>query len=224
MARSVPLSTLITRVRRRADIESATARFPDAEITDNLNESITELYDIIRMSWGDGYFRSSYVFTTSTAVDTYALPSDFLDLVSVDVQVSASDVVSARRFMESERNAAKSPLVGWLYGQPVFYQLQGNNIKFIPQPSAAYLVTINYVPTPTKLVGSSDTIDGVAGWEEYAVLDAAIKCLIKDESFEHIAILENRKAVIKGRIDALAPQRDGQPERVQDVVGWGVEL
>jgi hypothetical protein len=81
------------------------------------------------------------------------------------------------------------------------------------------LVQLNYVPVATVLVGDADTFDGVSGWEEYVVLDAAIKSLIKDDGFEKVGVLEGRKAAIAQRIAGLALERDsGQGGHVSDVL------
>lgn len=225
MARTVTLTTLLTRVRQRADLESQTRRTTDAEITDHINEGIAELYDVVRGAFGQDYFRAASTFATTNGADTYALPADFLSLLSVDVALSNSISLTARPYMENERNAFKAFPTGWLYGQPIWYRLYAANIKFIPTPNGAYSVTLNYCPTPPKLSAPSDTFDGINGWEEYAVLDAAIKCCIKDEDVDMIGILDSRKERMKQRILDYAPERDaGQPERVHDVYranGWG---
>jgi len=241
MARSVTLSTMITRVRQRTDDESSAARYTDQEITDNLNEGIADLVDVVRGVFGQDYFRSASTFTTVNGTAVYALPADFLSLLSVDIVVNGTMTLSARPYMESERNAYKFFPGGWIYNQPIFYRLTASNITFIPTPPGAYSITLNYQPVSAYLnatfdvngaltSGGNGTIDGIGGWEEYAVLDAAIKILIKDKETGMIPVLEGRKAEMKDRVQAMAPQRDaGQNERVQDIYrynvvgGWGGE-
>lgn len=224
MSRAVSLSTLITRVRRRADIESAADRFSDAEITDNLNESITELYDVLLSAYGQDYYRAASPTTLIPTQSIYSLPSNFLSLISVDLYYGTPSnyVFSLRPFMESERNEYRWA-AGLAISTPAYYRLRAANIELIPIPTSAMTLQINYVPTPTLLVNPGDTFDGINGWEEYAVLDAAIKCCIKDEATDVAASLEARKAVIAQRIKERATERDaGQPERIQDVTGMNV--
>jgi hypothetical protein len=221
VARGVSLSTLQTRVLQRANLEGALTFITTSELTDHINESLAELYDLIRGVFGQDYYRSSFAITTVNGTSAYALPADFLALISVDVQVSGGPqniTLTAKPYMENERNLYKFLPATWTFGQPIYYRLQATNINFIPTPPGGWTVTLNYVPTPTKLANPGDTFDGVAGWEEYAVLDAAIKCLLKDGDLEMVAQLEQRKMAIRVRIEALAPERDaGQPERVHDV-------
>lgn len=219
MSRSVSLTNLITRVRQRADIESDLLRFTDAEITTNLNESIAELYDIILSAYGQDYFRSTYAITLVAGQSVYSLPVSFLSLISVDIFFGTTTnwVQTVAPYMENERNWYKFA-AGLTMASPSYYRLQGANIAFIPVPNGTYTASINYIPTSPLLVVGSDTFDGINGWEEFAVLDAAIKCLLKDEEFATITVLEQRKSAIAQRIRDRATERDaGQPDRVHDV-------
>lgn len=228
MARGVRLDTLRLRVQRAADIEGASARFPNAELLDYINESLAELYDLIRAAYGQDYYRKPYSIATTGGTASYALPSDFLDLISVDIALGGNLVLTAKPYMENERNAFKFwPIGAGVIGGPVYYRLTGaqgtggtttTSITFMPLN--AYNVTVNYVPTPTLLAADSDTFDGVAGWEQYAVLDAAIKCATKDQQWDLAQALGAQKADMRARIEKMAAERDaGGADRVQDVAG-----
>lgn len=59
------------------------------------------------------------------------------------------------------------------------------------------------------------TFDGISGWEEYVVIDAAIKALIKEESDIQGLVLQ--KEAMLQRINEVAESRDaGIPSRVTD--------
>lgn len=232
--RGVALSTLRTRVSRAADIEGATARFPVAELNDYINESLVELYDCIRSTYGEDYYRKVYTFATGNApagggsVSTYPLPPDFLAIISVDVPLGGNLVLTARPYMENERNLFKFfPFGAWTMNQPIWYRLTGapsssgssaQTISFIPSPTGAYNVNVNYVPTPTILNADTDTFDGVAGWEQYAVLDAAMKCALKDQDYDLLNALSGQKNAMLQRIMTMAGEHNGgAAERVIDV-------
>jgi hypothetical protein len=72
----------------------------------------------------------------------------------------------------------------------------------------------------------STMIDGISGWEEYVIIDAAIKANIKNE--EDTAPLERQKTLMKMRIESMAEGRDaGQAQHVSDaraVNGFGYGL
>lgn len=63
----------------------------------------------------------------------------------------------------------------------------------------------------------STTIDGISGWEEYVIIDAAIKAKIKQE--EDVSELRVQKAEMKVRIEGLSEGRDaGQAHHVSDAL------
>lgn len=73
----------------------------------------------------------------------------------------------------------------------------------------------------------STTIDGISGWEEYVIIDAAIKSAIKNE-FDTVNDLRIQKAEMKQRIMDMAEGRDaGQAHHVSDALtvnGFGYGL
>jgi hypothetical protein len=114
-------------------------------------------------------------------------------------------------YQEEQRNMFKLlPFVGWSFGavQSVWYQIQGTNINFLPTPTAGYNVTVNYVPTAPILSAPYDTLNSVNGWEEYVVLDAAMKCLIKTGNTEMLAALQPYLAREQMRIEQAAALQD----------------
>lgn len=87
--------------------------------------------------------------------------------------------------------------------------------------------------SPSSIISfwnDSQSLDGIAGWEEYIVIDAAIKAQIKQEGpFEPLAL---QKQAMMQRIEAMANGRDvGQAQHVSDALstnsfgsngsGWG---
>jgi hypothetical protein len=67
-----------------------------------------------------------------------------------------------------------------------------------------------------SITGESTTADGVSGWLEYVVTDAAIKALQKEES--DTTTLQFQKAALIKRIESAAENRDaGSPATIADV-------
>lgn len=72
--------------------------------------------------------------------------------------------------------------------------------------------------SPVLLFAYDDTvtIDGISGWEEYAIVDAAIKGKIKEET--ETADLMSQKKQMYDRLTTMASDRDiGMPSTVTDV-------
>lgn len=218
MARTFTLPGLRTQVRQRADMQSTAAQgfVTDSELNTYINQSWAELYELITTNEGQEYFMNQAGIVTGGNVDTYDLPTDFWRIKGVDMVLSASQSVTIQPFMFIERNLYKAAYAGgWTAGYDMRYRIVGGaRIKFIPTPLENINVTIWYVPNPPVL-GETDSVDGYAGWEEYIVVDAAIKCLQKEES--DVSILMARKQELAQRIMAASPFRDaGASERVTD--------
>ena len=70
--------------------------------------------------------------------------------------------------------------------------------------------------TPPVVVEPNTVADGISGWLEYVITDAAIKMLQKEES--DTSVLQFQKAALIKRIEAAAENRDaGNPATVADV-------
>ena len=100
-----------------------------------------------------------------------------------------------------------------------FTFLERNSFGLVnsPVPMAGQTLRLWYVPTLTALSADGNvTVDILNGWEEYIVIDAAMKALAKEES--DVSVFAMRKQAIADRIDAEAENRDaGMPARINDV-------
>ena len=225
--RSVSLSSLRTQARQRADAESSDtsqAFVPDTELNGYINNSIAELYDLMIEANGDEYFAVSSSFATLSGDDTYPLPSDFYRLSGVDAAVGGFRY-TLHLFPFGERNRFSNLTApGWYRGARLFYRLRNADIVFVPIPDAAYQITLWYIPNPPILVADGDSFDFQGGWEEYVIIDAAIKMQVKEES--DTSVLQLGKQQLIARIRGAAPKRDdGSPQLVTDVFsrdgeGW----
>ena len=78
-----------------------------------------------------------------------------------------------------------------------------------------------YIPRCPELVADDDEFNGISGWEEYVIVDVAIKMLQKEES--DTSVLAAQKANLKKRIEQMSSDRDtGIAETITDVrsSGW----
>jgi len=103
---------------------------------------------------------------------------------------------------------------------------EGTTIIDIPTPGTLTLsqnLTAPVVNQVCQMFSYTQTMDWVNGWEEYIIVDAAIKILGKEES--DATVMGGRKAALLGRIQSIAENRDqGAPGKTVDVQGnylWG---
>lgn len=145
------------------------------------------------------------------------VPANFFKLLGIDATIGGLPVSLDR--LDWSRRAYYSPTsVAWSLGQPLAYDFEargdGGWLTFYPAPTTSNAITVWYVPHATVLVSDTDTFDGINGWEHYAVLDACIAMLDKEES-SSVALREERKHV-EELIDELAGTRD-------EGMAWRVE-
>jgi hypothetical protein len=218
-------SALVTRVRQRADMES-NLFVSDIEVQTYINAGIAELHDILIQTYGQDYYINSTTFTTSANVDSYNISTnigtDFYKLRGVDAQLNGQNYFTLRPFNFNERNLYQSWGSWSLLGLTnVRYRMVGGNLVFTPIPSTNTSVRVWYIPTAQKFdsttpATSTTTFDDINGYAEYVVLDAAIKCLQKEES--DVQGLMYDKQQMKRRIEEAANNRDaGSPLTVSDI-------
>lgn len=224
--RTTTLANLRAEVRQRADIEND-PHITDAEVNRFVNQSGAALHAMC-VDYDEGYFLTSNTITTISGTDAYVLSNtaevgfpNFYKLLHVEVQINGIWRVLDR--WTFERRTLYLNATSWGAQQvPLSYRLSFDNstklprLTFSPIPDGAYTVTVYYVPAFPDMTGDTDVFDGADGWEEWVVLDAAIKCLLKEES-DTSALVYERDQVWK-RIQAQMANRDlDHPSKVRDV-------
>jgi hypothetical protein len=230
------LGEIRTRAQQRADrLGSDFVTLP--EWNSMINQSLFELYDLLIETYEDYYLESPAQFVTNGTDQQYPLPDGvttytnsytgatfvpkpFYKLRGVDLaaQTSPTGWVTLAKYVPLDRNKYFYPnSQSTIYG--VFnmqYRLLGQNITFIPLPSGAQYIRLWYFPRMEMLLSDSDiTTQGISGWIEYVIVDAAIKALTKEEA--DTTKLERDKAALKMRIESGAKNRDaGRPDTIQD--------
>lgn len=213
MANTVTLAQLKTRARQHADMENSTF-ITEPELLDYINGSYAELYDIVV-----GKFEDYYVVDTPftiTSGNTEPLPSDFYKLRGLDYKIDANNFIALDKFNFRKRNILNRSTAYSGLNKYLQYRIIGSNIVIEPEDNAAGEYKIWYTPVVTKLVNDGDLVDGINGYEDYIVIDVAIKMLSKEES--STTHLERQKEALLNRIEVAAQNRDyDQPESITDV-------
>lgn len=219
MSATVTLAELVASVRRRADMRGST-RYSDAELGLEINRSAKLLYGKVSSAWGERYKFTQTDLTTTADQAYVALPSDFLKLVKVGwVESSGSSPI--RLDPMSLEDEWQPDATNWDWNSSVpRYEIRNEQLWLAPTPTAAYTLRCQYVPVLPTIVdgGSPVTFDGVTGWEEWVVLDVAIRLLVEEES--DAAALAQLQARTWKDIEDQAPRRDvGNPHTIQRVRG-----
>ena len=202
------LAELRTQAKQRADmVNSDFVTTP--EWNTYLSSAYMELYDLLVGAYGNDYYATfGNTQTTDGTTTRYALPADFYKLLGVD-QMIAGRWSNVQPFSVTDRNRTSA-----YAGQPA---------------PAGVQYRLIYIPRPAALALDADTVDGVAGWEDYVVVRAAAKALAKEES--DVSVLASELQLLTKRIEAMAENRDaGNPPCGTDAMaangmgpglGWG---
>jgi hypothetical protein len=197
----------LLQLRNRAKQESDNVNssfLTDAEWDSLLVSSYQELYGLVVQTYGNNYYTQSpsggFTVTTDGINQFFALPTDFFKMLGVDLLIGGTNnYVSLKPFSFSDRNQLNVGANGGV-------------------PMAGQTVRLYYVPLPTLPTVDASTIEGVNGWEEYIIVDAAMKALAKEES--DVSVMALRKQALIQRLEAEAENRDaGSPATVADVIG-----
>lgn len=221
--------------RQRAD--RVNSQFvTDPEVNTYINQSLFELYDILTTVYEDYNVYGPILFQTDGSTYQYPLPNGIATfqsqtgspitppplykLLGVDCGVALNNNawVTLHKFDFLERNRYVFPNITSTF-LGVFnlrYRLVGNTLMFIPTPSAGQYLRLWYVPRLTELLKDNDLCDGISGWTEYLIVDAAIKILQKEES--DVSVLQVQKQALLDRIQSSSMNRDaGQPDTITDI-------
>jgi hypothetical protein len=181
----------------------------DTELNDFINASAAELYDIL-VDADEDYSTLTQVFTLSGSNNSEPLPDDFYKLRGVD-RVFGERLVPLRRMSFNDRGYRR-----YAYVNQVRYLIMKDAIQIYPKESASGIYQIWYIPQYVPMVNDPDTFESIQGFDEYIVIDAAIKCKEKEES--DTRGLKDEKEAIRIRVARMSQERDyGEPRPIEDV-------
>jgi hypothetical protein len=209
-----------------------------AEWRNYINQSMFELYDLLITTFEDYYLAPPIQFVADGVTYQYPLPNGsntflmantpsitvtpppFYKLMGVDLALNnaTNAYVTINKFNFIDRNRFVYPnTASTLYG--VFnlqYRVLGNQIEFIPTPTAGQSIRMWYIPRlPELLLDTDITSTGISGWNEYIIVKAAYYALTKEESDTSSLVMQ--LSALNDRIIATAANRDtGQPDTISD--------
>ena len=206
---TLTLANLITGVRRRADMVGSTF-VSDVEVVDYINVAMAEIHDILVTKFEDYYVTSTTYELPGTG--SFDLPSTFYKALGVDFDVGGINY-RLKPYHFQERAMYNSPGIVSSLVTNTLYHIQGSKIKFIPSPTVSGTATLHFVPEPTyfSATATDEEIVAVApqvakGYEEYVIIDAAIKCLQKEESDVQVLLVQKQQQL--QRLEQVSGKRD----------------
>lgn len=214
---SITLAELRTAVRRMADMETSSF-VSDDEVNDYVNRAAARWHTRLSTKYED-WFTTYTVFTLTAASNIYTLPADFLKmrrLQMVDGGTASGWRKVSRASVEDMERVGGAWARAWSSAYRAYLILQ-NGLWLLPEDDASGSYRMWYLPRFVKMVYDTDAIGDWQDWYELVIVDAAIKCLNKEES-DTSHLVQEREA-IEARINSAAGRDAGEPPRVADVMG-----
>lgn len=213
MARTITVSDLMAKIRRRTD--EVDSRFiTDTELIDYIDSAYVVMYDILVQKFKD-YKIDFATFTTSASTNIYNLPANFYKFRGLDT----SNGLTVNSFNFEERAMfTNSMYVNDGYETNLRYCILGETLLLLPTPQGSESLTLWYVPAPARITSEDQIIDGHAGYEEIVINLASIFVAIRDKTDP--TPFENLLKFHLKRVDDAATQRDAaSPGTVIDARG-----
>lgn len=203
------LLQLRTRVRQRTDNEGPSEFVTDTELNQLINSAYQELYALLAR---ESLHRSESVSTiTATGADDYAVPTGLLGIIGV-YRTYDLDKVPLERFPDKFRPGGRT-------GDALMYRVSGTRLVLYPKPSSGTYDVV-YIPTCPVLTVDADSVEGVVGWEEFIVIDAAINVLAKEESNTQMLEIKRMQIIDRIRADAQMREFTETPRLLNVREGW----
>jgi hypothetical protein len=207
------LADLKTIARRKSNMENSTFIASD-ELTNYINESYAELYDLLVSRFED-YFSKTATLVVPNGSSEVTLPVDVYKVRGVDFIRGPNDFETVRRWTFEDRNKIDSVARSLHGASDRLYRIMGQKMVIQPLQYGAGNYQLWYIPRFTPLASDADEILDVMDFDDYITVDAAIKMMAKEESDTQVLMLQ--KAQLKERVEEMAANRDTMPERITDV-------
>ena len=174
---AVLVSELITRIKQRTNNEYTSGEFvSESELIQLIRTKHEELYGYL-VRYGIHQLEDTQTITANGAA-TYSLDSDFYSVLGVYR-------ADGDRRLPLKRHDHYTMPVTTSTGDAVSYRIMNGAVQFYPVPTSG-TYSVVYIPKAEATDGSAvaattDSIEGVNGWEEYIVIACSIAVKQKEE-------------------------------------------
>ncbi len=183
------LTDLRAGVADAADVNIAASgvRHTNALIDARINRAVTRWARMLAECGDDTYMLSATVNTaTGTPANQYiSVGATFMMVRGLTIYNGSRYITmhpadfAARQEYAEEQDTTGLPLY-YKLGPSFFPFLSANSIRIFPYADAVYPITVTYIPPPPVLATGTDTVEVVAGGDEWIMNDAAMATLRTD--------------------------------------------
>ncbi len=186
-----------------------------SEVQNYLEQAFQELYGIACAEWEDLLVSVQDTFLTAGQSSlNFGGLSAMKKLRGIRIKSDNFLVpVSLREVQNMDRDARTGrPVAYWLYGDQV-NSTGFLTIEVLPAADTAYTLTLYYQPALQMVDITAGAMPMLAGWDEYLVVTAAIKCKDKEESSVSVLMTEKQMLLANLR-SSWTPVNVSEAQRV----------
>lgn len=220
MALTRTASQLETSARNRADQVGSSFR-QQSTIFEYLSASCRDLASML--SRIDDYYWATSTVTTTASASTTAAPTGAWKLFAL--RVTIGDKRDRIPIASVDDLDMETSALGWSSERWPAYRWRGDSLIWTPTPLAVHTVTVDYLPHAifkngagtaiSQLTATTDTFDGIFGWEDWVVLHTAIK--LKSDAEKDTSALRAELADREASLVLAAQERASEDvERIRD--------
>lgn len=200
MPRTYLVSEIIQQARERADQVGSTF-VTNTEAIGYVDKSYAKLYGMLLQADPDFFQTCYHEWVSDGARTLYDVPADFGYGQGVDYDANG-EWRALVEFNVTERNQFQRTRFA---RQARGFRIHGCKIELGPLPPAGQRYRLAYVAQPPKITVDTVKLDGIAGYEDWVVLDVAIKMGMKEN--DDVRPLQLERGMEEKRIEELADNR-----------------
>ena len=214
MSRTETVANVEARIRELGELREVYVS--PAAMLFEINASYAELHDKLAAANND-LFESIRLYDVVSGTDEYLLPLDFYKCTGVDTKRNDGTWCTLESYERPERNfdnTYKSLSREWSR-----YRCRGNKLILVPAPTWSQTegMKLLYIPSAKRMTVTTDTLDGINGWEDWIVYDCLIKFIGGKEDGD-ARVWQASLERLNARIVTMAKSRDrAEPGRIRDV-------
>lgn len=210
MGKSITLATLRSDIRFEFDIDPASSRITDAQLTRLINRQRDALMLYI-LDCSAHYMDAVSTLDTIAGVEFVSLPERFHALTSLRLRLDDDCSVVLRAATEDEVRYDRTARA-WTESRPVYWVAQ-NLMYFWPVPSGVYTLDVAYVQGFGDLVEDADPWLVQPGWDRWVVLQCLLVLWRRQRNAEAFQLVAAELNTLSAQIESAlsGPDRNSPP-------------
>lgn len=218
------LADLTSDVRDRSDLGDSQFR-TDTQIKRYLNSSNRQMTAKLIALYGSDYLAANDTINTVSGTAYYNLPSDCFAPKFFRITLDGHRMRIPRATVD-DIDVDDDTLSWGKFGVIPQHRVMKDQVLFTPTPNAVHVITVHYISTAIafeggddsrieEMVNTDDYIQGYWNYEEWVVLNAAIK-VKNDQEEDPTSLMIEQRAIWDDIVQIAGDRTTTEPEKIRD--------